>query len=52
MKNNLENSEALKRVWEWKQEIYKDVKNLSLNDKLKKIHEMAVKSKKELKLIK
>lgn len=48
MKNKIENSEALKRVWDWKDQIYNDVKELSLNEKLKKIHEMALKSKKEL----
>jgi len=43
MKNNIDDSEALKRVWIWKEEIYNEVKNLDIREQLKKIHEMAEK---------
>ena len=41
--NKIENSEALLRVWKWKDEIYNDVKNLDLIEQLKEIHKMAQK---------
>jgi hypothetical protein len=41
MKNRIENSKALLRVWKWKEEIYNEIKTLELNNKFKKIHDMA-----------
>ena len=41
MNNIIENSEALKRVWKWKEDIYNDVRELTTKEKLKKIHHMA-----------
>jgi len=43
--NKLENSEALKRVWRWKDEIHNEVKNLDISERLKEIHKMAEKAK-------
>ena len=43
MKNRIENSQALKRVWEWKEEIYNELKYFELNEKFKQIHSMAKK---------
>ena len=40
MKNKIEKSEAMKRVWDWKNEIYDEVKELDLDNKFKKIHKM------------
>ena len=41
MMNKIEKSTAMKRVWEWKEKIYDDVKELDLEDKFKTIHKMA-----------
>ena len=41
MKNKIKTSNALKRVWKWKAEIYKEVKDFEINEQLKRIHKMA-----------
>ena len=43
MKNKLETSEALKRVWHWKESIHKEVKGQNIEKQLMAIHEMAKK---------
>lgn len=39
--NKIENSEALKNVWKWKEEIHNDVKKFKLEDRFQEIHKMA-----------
>ncbi len=41
MKNSIENSEAMKRVWEWKENIYFEVKDLPVDEQFKIIHRLA-----------
>ncbi len=43
MMNKIENSEALKNVWKWKEEIHNDVKIFKLEDRFYEIHKMAEK---------
>ena len=48
MRNKIEKIEAMKRVWNWKNEIYEEVKELDLDDKFKKIHKMAKETEENL----
>ena len=42
-------SKALKNVWNWKDEIYNDVKDLPLDEMINKINDMASKAGKDWK---
>lgn len=48
MRNKIEKSEAMKRVWDWKNKIYEEVKELGIDDKFKKIHKMAKETEESL----
>ncbi len=39
--NRIENSEALKNVWKWKNEIHDDVKKYKIEDRFYEIHKLA-----------